>query len=224
MTDRKNFRSGISTFQIILLLIVGYFVWNYVEENYIYKDTPKYVVEFKEAIQEFTQQKDTVKSAYKDAIVAQEQAKEIKYVFKNEKTKIFIRKWENAEGEIVTLREKFNVYQEKTELFVDGLDENLDRIKNDDKLKERMKSYSKEKAVKMAKNIIKIEENLKQLEKAIQQGNNLIVALETISSFNQLAEDIKEFDSIINSSSDVFVEIDNLIVEGMTVLDEELKE
>ena len=220
----KNFRSGVSTFQIIILIIVGYyFVWPYIEKNFIYKDTPKYIVEFKDAIKDFTEQKDTVKDAYKEAIAAQSEAKKIKYLFKNEKTKLFIQKWEIAEKEVVTLGEKFNIYKDETENFIDGLDNNLDRIKNDEKLKNRMREYSKEKALKMADNIVKIQKNLKHLEDAILQGNNLIIALETVSSFNQLAQDVEEFDSILNSSNKVFTQIDNLINEGIIVLEEELK-
>lgn len=215
--------SGISTFQIILLLIVGYFVWDYVEENYIYKDTPKYVVQFKDAIKDFTEQKDTVKSTYNDAIKAQEEAKEIKYVFNDPKTKEFVNKWKNAEKEVVTLREKFEVYEEQTENFVDQLDDNLDKIKNDESLKDRMREYSKEKAKKLASNIIKIEKNIKQLESSIQKGNNLIVALETVSSFNQLSSDVKEFDIVLNSSNKIFKDIDTLLKEGKNVLEEELK-
>ncbi len=223
-SNRINYKSGISTFQIILLTIIGYFfVWPYIEDNYLYKDTPKYVVQFKNAIQNFSKQKDTVKGAYKDALEAQDKAKEIKYVFKNEKTKIFISKWKRTEKEVVTLREKFDNYQEQTENFLDGLDDKLDEIKNDDKLKTRMKSYSKEKAKTMANNIVKIGKNLNQLENAILKGNNLIIALETVSSFNQLAQDVEEFDSILNTSSKIFVEIDILIEEGITVLDDELK-
>lgn len=220
----KNFRSGISTFQLILLLIVGYYVWQYVEENYIYKDTPKYLVQFKDAINDFSQQKDTVKTAYEDAMKAQGEAKQVKYVFKNEKTKQFVEKWKKAEREVETLRTKFEVYQDETENFIDKLDENLDRIKNDEALKTKMKEYSQEKARKMAANIIKINKNIKQLEASIQKGNNLIVALETVSSFNQLAQDVKEFDLVLNSSNEIFVEIESLVNEGIEVLDEELKE
>eukprot|EP01156_Anaeramoeba_ignava_P003023 Anaeramoba_ignava/a220463_4.p1 GENE.a220463_4~~a220463_4.p1 ORF type:complete len:226 (+),score=22.08 a220463_4:86-763(+) len=218
-----NFRKGLSTFQIILLLIVGYFVWDYIEENYIYKDTPKYLVQFKDAINDFTEQKDTVKNTYQDAIQAQSEAKKVNYVFKNEKTKEFVRKWKEAEREVNTLKEKFEVYKDETENFVDHLDENLDKIKNDDALKKRMKEYSKEKALKMAGNIVKIEKNIAKLDLSIQKGNNLIVALETVSSFNELARDVKEFDSLLNDSSDIFVEIDSLVDEGVKVLDEELK-
>ncbi|MCK5111290.1 MAG: hypothetical protein KAQ94_07190 [Arcobacteraceae bacterium] len=221
----RNFKSGISTFQMILLIVVGYyFVWPYIENNYLYKDSPKYVVQFKEAIKDFAKQKETVKDTYKEALNAQSEAKKVKYVFKNEKTKDFINKWKKAEKEIVTLRDKFDVYQEETENFLDGLDENLDKIKNDDKLKTKMKNYSKEKAVKMANNIVKIGNNLKLLENAILKGNNLIIALETVSSFNQLAQDIEEFDSILDTSNQVFTEIDSLINEGISVLDEELIE
>lgn len=218
-----NFKKGISTFQIILLLIVGYFVWDYIEENYIYKDTPKYLVEFKDAIKDFTRQKDTVKSTYNDAINAQKEAKKVNYVFKNEKTKEFVRKWKDAEREVVTLKEKFEVYKDETENFIDRLDENLDKIKNDEALKSRMKEYSKEKALKMADNIVKIEKNISKLDVSIQKGNNLIVALETVSSFNELAQDVKEFDMLLNDSSDIFIEIDSLVDEGVKVLDEELK-
>lgn len=221
----NNLKSGISTFQIIVIAIVGYFfAWPYIEENYIYKDTPKYLVEFKDAIKEFAEQKETVKDSYNDALDAQTEAKEIKYLFKNEKTKLFIKKWKNTEREIVVLREKFDVYQDETENFIDNLDTNLNRIKDDENLKDKMKKYSKDKAVKMAKNIIKLEKNLKYLEKAITRGNNLIIALETVSSFNELVEDVKEFDSILNSSNKVFVEIDTLINEGIEVLDKELQE
>jgi len=223
MTPRTNFKSGISTFQIILLLIVGYFAWDYIEENYIYKDTPKYLVQFKEAITDFSEQKDTVKSAYNDAIEAQSEAKKVKYVFKNEKTKQFVTKWKKAENEVVTLKEKFEVYQEETENFIDQLDDNLDKIKNDEALKDKMKKYAQEKAKKMATNIIKIEKNIDVLEDSIQKGNNLIVALETVSSFNQLAEDVKEFDLVLNTSNKIFTDIDKLVNEGITVLDEELK-
>lgn len=218
-----NFRKGLSTFQIILLLIAGYFVWDYIEENYIYKDTPKYLVEFKDAINDFTQQKDTVKNTYQDAIDAQAEAKKVNYVFKNEKTKEFVRKWKDAQREVDTLKEKFEVYKDETENFVDHLDENLDKIKNDDTLKERMKEYSKDKALKMAQNIVKIEKNITKLDLSIQKGNNLIVALETVSSFNSLASDVKEFDALLSDSSDIFVEIDSLVEEGVKVLDEELK-
>ncbi len=221
----NNMKSGISTFQIILIAIIGYFfVWPYVEENYIYKDSPKYLVQFKEAIEEFSEQKDTVKNSYKEALDAQSKAKEVKYVFKNENTKNFIRKWKNAEREVVVLREKFVVYKDETENFVDNLDTNLDKIKNDEKLKTRMKEYSKGKAIKMANNITKIEKNLQYLEGSILKGNNLIIALETVSSFNELVEDVKEFDSILNTSNDVFIEIDKLVNEGIEVLDKEMQE
>ncbi len=219
----KNFKKGISTFQIIILLIVGYYVWGYIEDNYLYKDTPKYLVEFKEAIKDFSEQKDTVKKTYQEAIEAKEEAKKIKYVFKNESTKEFIRKWETAENEVVTLKEKFEVYKDQTENFIDKLDENLDQIKNDDTLKTRMKEYSKEKALKMAKNIIKIEQNIDKLDESITKGNNLIVALKTVSSFNVLSEDVKEFDLLLSDSSDIFISIDSLVDEGIKVLDEELK-
>ena len=221
----NNMKSGISTFQILLIAIIGYFfVWPYVEENYIYKDSPKYLVQFKEAIEEFSEQKDTVKNSYKEALDAQSKAKEVKYVFKNENTKNFIRKWKNAEREVVVLREKFVVYKDETENFVDNLDTNLDKIKNDEKLKTRMKEYSKGKAIKMANNITKIEKNLQYLEDSILKGNNLIIALETVSSFNELVEDVKEFDSILNTSNDVFIEIDKLVNEGIEVLDKEMQE
>lgn len=221
----NNMKSGISTFQILLIAIIGYFfVWPYVEENYIYKDSPKYLVQFKEAIEEFSEQKDTVKNSYKEALDAQSKAKEVKYVFKNENTKNFIRKWKNAEREVVVLREKFVVYKDETENFVDNLDTNLDKIKNDEKLKTRMKEYSKGKAIKMANNITKIEKNLQYLEGSILKGNNLIIALETVSSFNELVEDVKEFDSILNTSNDVFIEIDKLVNEGIEVLDKEMQE
>lgn len=219
----QNLKKGISTFQIILLLIVGYFVWDYVEQNYIYKDSPKYLVQFKEAINDFTQQKDTVKNTYKEAIEAQEEAKAVKYVFKNEKTKLFVTKWKDAQREVETLKEKFEVYKSQTENFIDHLDENLDKIKNDDNLKNKMKEYSKEKALKMANNIVKIEKNIAKLDLSIQKGNNLIVALETVSSFNELSSDVKEFDMLLNDSSDIFIEIDSLVSEGAKVLEDELK-
>jgi len=223
MKQPRNFRSGISTFQVILLLIIGYFVWDYIEENYIYKDTPKYVVQFKDAIKDFTQQKDTVKSAYNEAIEAQTEAKKVKYLFNDSKTKLFVDKWKKAELEVVTLREKLDVYEEETENFVDQLDDNLDRIKNDEALKDKMREYSKTKAKKLASNIILIEKNLKELERSIEKGNNLIVALETVSSFNQLAEDAQEFDSVLNTSNKIFTDIDKLVKEGSLALDEELK-
>ena len=220
-----NMKSGISTFQILLIVIVGYFfVWPYVEENYIYKDSPKYLVQFKEAIKDFSEQKDTVKDSYKEALDAQSKAKEIKYVFKNENTKLFISKWKNAEDEVVVLRDKFDVYKDETENFIDNLDTNLDKIKNDEKLKDKMRTYSKDKVLKMAKNILKLEKNLKYLEDAIVKGNNLIIALETVSSFNELVEDVKEFDSILNTSNDVFIDIDKLVNEGIEVLDKEMQE
>ncbi len=219
----KNFKKGISTFQIIILLIVGYYVWGYVEDNYLYKDTPKYLVKFKDAIKDFSEQKDTVKKTYKDAIEAKDEAKKVKYVFKNESTKDFIRKWETTQSEVVTLKEKFEVYKEETENFVDKLDENLDQIKDDEALKDRMREFSKKKAKLMAKNIIKIEQNIEKLDRSITKGNNLIVALKTVSSFNVLSDDAKEFDSILNDSSDVFVSIDSLVDEGIKVLDDELK-
>ena len=219
----RNFKKGISTFQIIILLIVGYYVWGYVEDNYLYKDTPKYLVEFKDAIKDFSEQKDTVKKTYKDAIEAKNEAKKVKYVFKNESTKEFIRKWETTQNEVVTLKEKFEVYKEETENFVDKLDENLDQIKDDEALKDRMREFSKKKAKLMAKNIIKIEQNIEKLDRSITKGNNLIVALKTVSSFNVLSDDAKEFDSILNDSSGVFVSIDSLVDEGIKVLDDELK-
>ena len=223
MINNKNYKPAISTFQIILLLIIGYFAWDYIEQNYIYKDTPKYLVQFKDAINDFSQQKDTVKSTYNDAIEAQSEAKKVNYVFKNEKTKMFVTKWKKAEKEVITLQEKFETYEEETENFIDQLDNNLEKIKNDEALKERMKKYAKAKAKKMATNIIKIEKNIKVLEKSIQKGNNLIVALETVSSFNQLDKDVREFDIVLNTSNKIFKDIDNLIDEGITVLDEELK-
>lgn len=219
----KNFKKGISTVQIIVLLIVGYYVWGYIENNYLYKDTPKYLVEFKEAIEDFSEQKDTVKKTYQEAIEAKEEAKKIKYVFKNESTKEFIQKWEKAENEVITLKEKFEIYKEETENFIDKLDENLDQIKNDEALKSRMKEFSKKKALLMAKNIIKIEKNIDKLEQSITKGNNLIVALKTVSSFNLLSEDAKEFDSILSDSSEIFISIDSLVDEGIKVLDDELK-
>jgi Sec-independent protein translocase protein TatA len=219
----RNFKKGISTFQIIILLIVGYYVWGYVEDNYLYKDTPKYLVEFKDAIKDFSKQKDTVKKTYNEAIEAKDEAKKVKYIFKNESTKEFIRKWETAQNEVVTLKEKFEVYKEETENFVDKLDESLDQIKNDEALKSRMREFSKKKAKLMAKNIIKIEQNIEKLDNSITKGNNLIVALKTVSSFNVLSDDAKEFDTILNDSSDVFVSIDSLVDEGIKVLDDELK-
>jgi len=219
----KNFKKGISTFQIIILLIVGYYVWGYVEDNYLYKDTPKYLVQFKDAIKDFSEQKDTVKKTYEEAIEAKEEAKKIKYVFKNESTKEFIRKWEKAEHEVVTLKEKFEVYKDETENFIDKLDENLDQIKNDEVLKDRIKEFSKKKAKLMAKNIIKIELNIEKLDSSIIKGNNLIVALKTVSSFNVLSQDVKEFDSILDDSSDIFISIDSLVDEGIKVLNDELK-
>ena len=218
-----NFKKGISTFQIIILLIVGYYVWGYVQDNYIYKDTPKYLVDFKNAIKDFSTQKDTVKKTYQEAIEAKEEAKKVKYVFKNESTKEFIRKWEKAQNEVVILKEKFEIYKEETENFVEKLDENLEQIKNDEVLKERIKEFSQNKAKLMANNIINIERNIEKLDNSITKGNNLIVALKTVSSFNVLSEDAREFDLILNDSSDIFISIDSLVNEGIKVLDDELK-
>lgn len=222
-SPRANYKSGFSTFQLIIVLIVGYYSWTYIEENYIYKDTPKYVVQFKEAIQDFTQQKDTVRKSYNEAIEAQSEAKKVQYVFKHEKTKLFITKWKETEGEISLLKEKFEVYEEKTELFIDQLDENLDRIKDDENLKDRIKTFSQKKARIMGTNIKKIRKNIAQLDVSIQKGNNLIIALETISSFNLLADDIKSFDKLLNNSSKIFTDIDKLVNEGITVLNDELE-
>ena len=219
---QTNYKSGFSTFQLIIVLIVGYYVWTYIEENYIYKDTPKYVVQFKDAIKDFTEQKDTVRKSYDEAIDAQNEAKKVQYSFKHEKTKLFITKWKDTENEISVLKEKFEVYEEKTELFIDQLDENLDRIKDDDTLKDRIKEFSQKKARIMGANIKKIRKNIAQLDVSIQKGNNLIVALETISSFNLLAEDIKSFDKLLNNSSKIFTDIDKLVDEGITVLNDEL--
>ena len=221
--EQINLKSGFSIFKTLILIIILYFAWNYYEENYKYKDTPKYVVEFKNALKEFTGQKDTVKKAYKDAIEAQVEAKKINYVFKDEKTKTFISKWKKAEKEVDTLREKYATYKDETENFLDGLDDKLDQIKNDDTLKSKMKKYSKNRAMKMAKNVVKMDENLDKLEVSITKGNNLIIALETVSSFNSLAQDIKDFDMLLDSSNKIFSDIDNLIVEGTSVLDDELK-
>lgn len=222
---QTNLKSGISTFQLLIVIILGYFfAWPYVEENFIYKDSPKYVVQFKNAIEDFSKQKETVKDVYKDALDAQTEAKSVKYVFKNDKTKVFVTKWGDAEREIKRLRETFDAYQENTENFLDGLEDNLEQIENDPKLKNRMQEYSNKKAIKMANNINKIEKNIKLLERSIQKGNNLIVALKTVSSFNGLAQDIEEFDSILDGSNKIFTDIDSLIVDGRTALDIELKE
>lgn len=218
-----NFKSGFSILKTLLVIIILYYAWGYYEDNYKYKDTPKYVVEFKNALKEFTGQKDTVKDAYKDAIKAREEAKKVKYVFKNEKTKTFISKWKTAEAEVITLRDKYTIYKEETENFLDGLDDKLDGIKNDSNLKSKMKNYSKERAVKMAKSIVKMDVNLEKLENSITKGNNLIIALETVSSFNELAQDLKDFDVLLDTSSEIFTELDSLILEGTTVLEEELK-
>jgi len=219
----SNFKPGFSIFKTLIVIVIAYYAWNYYEENYKYKDTPKYVAEFKNALKEFTSQNDTVKDAYKDAIKAQEEAKKVKYVFKNEKTKTFITKWKTAEKEVDTLREKYETYKDETENFLDGLDDKLDQIKNDDTLKSKMKNYSKDRASKMGKNIVKMDQNLEKLENSIVKGNNLIIALETVSSFNELSQDIKDFDMLLDSSSDIFTELDTLIIEGTSVLDEEMK-
>jgi chromosome segregation ATPase len=221
---KTNFKSAISTFQMLIIIVIGYFfVWPYIEQNFIYKDTPKYVAQFKDAIEDFTEQKNSVKDAYKEAINSQQEAKKIKYNFKHEKTKLFIEKWKNAEGEITTLKEKFINYKEETENFVDALDDKLDEIKNDEALKTKMQDYSKEKARKLAKNIIQIEKNITQLEKSIEKGNNLIIALETVSSFNQLSKDVKDFDILLHTSNQIFTDMDALVKEGFSVLDSELK-
>ena len=220
---KKNFKKGISTFQLLILIIIGYFfVWPYIEENFIYKDTPKYVAQFKDAIEDFTSQNKTVKDAYQDAINSQNEAKKVKYVFQHEKTKNFISKWKTAETEIITLRKKFVVYKNETEDFVEALDEKLDSIKNDDALKDKMQKYSKTKAQKLAQNILKIESNINKLDTSIEKGNNLIIALETVSSFNQLSKDIEDFDILLNTSNQIFSDMDNLLKEGITVLDSEL--
>jgi len=86
-----------------------------------------------------------------------------------------------------------------------------------------MKKYSKVRALKMAKNILKMDRNLEKLENSITKGNNLIIALETVSSFNELTQDIQDFDVLLDSSSDIFTELDSLIIEGTSVLDEEIK-
>ena len=111
-TTPSNFKAGFSLFKTLILIIILYYAWNYYEDNYKYKDSPRYVVEFKNALKEFTGQNDTVKNAYKEAITAQAEAKKIKYVFKNEKTKTFISKWKTAENEVSTLREKYSNYKE----------------------------------------------------------------------------------------------------------------
>jgi len=222
-TIPKNYKSGFSIFKTLIIVIILYYAWNYYEDNYKYKDTPRYVAEFKNALKEFTSQNDTVKSAYKDAIEAQSEAKKIKYVFKNEKTKTFISKWKNAEKEVTTLREKYSNYKDETENFLDGLDDKLDQIQNDNDLKSKMKKYSKTRALKMAKNIVKMDVNLEKLENSIIKGNNLIIALETVSSFNELSQDIRDFDILLDASSQIFTELDTLIIEGTTVLDNELE-
>ena len=218
----RNYKSGFSTFQLLIVIIVGYYAWTYVEDNYIYKDTPKYVMQFKDAINDFTEQKDTVRTSYNEAIEAQSEAKKVQYSFKHEKTKLFITKWKDTEDEVSLLKEKFEVYEEKTELFIDQLDDNLDRIKDDEKLKDRIKEFSQKKARIMGSNIKKIRQNIVQLDESIQKGNNLIIALETISSFNLLSEDIKSFDKLLDNSSKIFTDIDKLVDEGVTVLNDEL--
>lgn len=218
-----NFKSGFSIFKTLIVIIILYFAWNYYEDNYKYKDTPRYVAEFKNALKEFTSQNDTVKDAYQDAIRAQEEAKKVNYVFKNEKTKIFISKWKTAQTEVDSLREKYSAYKDETEDFLDGLDDKLDQIQNDNTLKSKMKRYSKDRALKMAKNIVKMDHNLEKLENSIVKGNNLIIALETVSSFNELSQDIKDFDMLLDSSNDIFTELDSLIIEGISVLDNEMK-
>mgnify|MGYP000195972018 FL=1 len=222
-TTPQNFKAGFSLFKTLILIIILYYAWNYYEDNYKYKDSPRYVVEFKNALKEFTGQNDTVKNAYKEAITAQAEAKKIKYVFKNEKTKTFISKWKTAENEVSTLREKYSNYKDETENFLDGLDNKLDQIQNDNALKSKMKRYSKDRALKMAKNIVKMDQNLEKLENSIIKGNNLIIALETVSSFNELTQDIEDFDMLLDSSSAIFTELDSLITEGTAVLDSELK-
>jgi len=219
----KRSKAGFSIIKTLLLIIIGFFIWNKFSDKVIYKNSPKYIVQLKKAIQKFAKQKDTVKSAYNEAIEAQNQAKEINYVFKNEKTKDFIKKWKIVEKEATELRKKYEVYKNKTENFIDGLDDKLSEIKNDATLKKKMKEYSKEKAKVMAQNILKIDSNIDSLETSIQKGNNLIIALETVSSFNELAQDVNDFDVLLKGSGKIFSDIDSLISEGMTVLDQELQ-
>jgi len=221
LKTKKN--SGFSIIKLFLVIIVGYFLWNYFSDKILYKDSPKYLVQLKKSIKKFAKQKDTVKDAYNEAIKAQDEAKEVKYVFKNDKTKTFIKKWKTVEKEAIELRKRYKVYKDKTENFIDGLDDKLSEIKGDSALKKRMKEYSKEKARVMAENIIKIDKNIVTLEKSVQKGNNLIVALETVSSFNELAKDVEDFDVLLQGSGEIFTEIDTLIEQGINVLDEELK-
>ena len=46
-----------------------------------------------------------------------------------------IKKWEKVEKEANKLRERYESYKEKTEDFIDGLDDSLNNIKNDPELK-----------------------------------------------------------------------------------------
>jgi len=219
----KNFKRqrGFSFFYMLLLLIVGYFVWSYIADG-DFKDVSAHAEDLRGILEDFAGQKGIAQKAYKDAMDAKDTAVTIGLKFKDDKTQAFITKWQNAADEVSELRRKLKGIDKKANILFSHIDDELEKI-NDRSLRNKMTGTVEKKANSFAQSLKKTEQAIIVLETSIAKGTDIITAIKISGALGTFSTQIMELDNLAKSADSKFDEIDALVAEGMNILDIELK-
>jgi len=172
-------------------------------------------------LEDFSSQKGVAQKAYKEAMSAKDSAATIGMKFKNEKTQLFITKWQQAANEVSALNKKLESIDKKANIFFNHIDGELDKI-NDYSLRNKMAEAVENKARVFAQSLKKTKQAIKVLETSIAKGTDIITAIKISGALGTVSTQIMELDNLAKSADSKFDEIDALVTQGMNILDIEL--
>lgn len=166
------------------------------------------------ASQEFSEQKLETANALSSADQARQEAvQEIQFTFSSPKTQRFIERWKDAEREVQQLRADFNEVLEKADFFFAYAEKKKETIR-DSSLRSRSAERIAKKKEKFAVAATRTHAAIKELEGAVQEGNDFIAALEIAGVLGSVSGEIESLNAIQDRAVEKLPEMEALIDEG----------
>jgi hypothetical protein len=144
------------------------------------------------------------------------------FEYANADTRTFITKWNEATKEIVSLREKFNNVIEASDFFFAYCEKKGLQIK-DKTIKARVFAAIDAKKDSFADACRKSSKAITSLERSMQQGQDIISALEIAGALRGIQGKIRELDVLHDQATSKLPAIDQLVDEGLNILNAEFE-
>jgi len=182
----------------------------------------KYANAFRDALGKLETQMDNTISAYSEAEKARGAAHEISFKYRDPRTEAFIRRWSQAELEAKSLQDRIDSTIEAADFFLVYCEYKAQSI-HDIALRSRTVEAVETKRNQLIPVIRRVIDGKRPLDQAMQNGRDLISAIEVSGALQEVTSKSKAFDLAIAESLRLMPELKALLEEGRELLDAEMK-